>query len=155
LWQRYALSGVIAVVLMIALVIYVNGHNTDSPPRTNPAAAVQANREAETLVGQDQAPHVTHLRAGLSPRAALVLVLRADMSRRISRGGIDGPIQRTACHATGVGAGTAFSCVVEAGHVNYPFLGVVDRAAHRITYCKRDPPPAPSDNVPVSRRCTA
>ena len=39
--------------------------------------------------------------------------------------------------------------------MTYPFLGVVDPAARRITYCKRDPPPAPSDNVPVSSRCRA
>jgi hypothetical protein len=39
--------------------------------------------------------------------------------------------------------------------VGYDFLGVVDPKARRLTYCKRDPPPAASDNVRVSRRCLA
>jgi hypothetical protein len=32
---------------------------------------------------------------------------------------------------------------------------VVDTSARRITYCKRDPPPVPSQNVPLSPRCLA
>jgi hypothetical protein len=149
------LSAAVAIVLMVALVVYVNGHNTDSPPSSNPAAAVQANREAEILVAQDQAPHVVTLPAGLRPGVALLRVLRADMSRRISQGQIDGPVQKAVCRPAGAGPTRAFSCTVEAAHVTYPFLGVVDSEARRITYCKRDPPPAPSDDVPVSRRCRA
>ena len=45
-----------------------------------------------------------------------------------------------------------FGAVV-AGGVTYPFLGVADPRARRVTYCKRDQPPVPSDNIPVSRRC--
>jgi hypothetical protein len=157
LWLRYVVSAAVAVALVVALVVYVNGHNTDSPPSSNPAAAVQANREAEILVAQDQAPHVVKAPSRLRPGAALVRVLRADMRRRILQGQIDGPVQRAACRSAGGAARTAhaFSCTVEAGHVTYPFLGVVDQPARRITYCKRDPPPAPSDNVPVSRLCRA
>jgi hypothetical protein len=157
LWQRYVLSVSVAVVLLVALVVYVDGHNTDSPASSDPAAAVRANREAEVLVAQDQAPHVVKLVGGLRPGAALVRVLRADMTRRVSQGQIAGPVQRAACRSTAGAAGPAraFSCTVQAGDVTYPFLGVVDPAARRVTYCKRDPPPAPSDNVPVSRRCRA
>jgi hypothetical protein len=155
LWQRYLLSATVAAVLLAALVIYVNGHNTDSPPSSDPAAAVQANREAEILVAQDQAPHVAGLPAGREAGTALVRVLRADMVRRISRGQIEGPVQRAVCRPRGSSTGLrrAFSCTVEAGHVGYPFLGVVDQARRRITYCKRDPPPVPTDDVPVSGRC--
>jgi hypothetical protein len=32
---------------------------------------------------------------------------------------------------------------------------VVNVPAHRLTYCKRDEPPVPSMNIPVSRRCVA
>jgi hypothetical protein len=45
--------------------------------------------------------------------------------------------------------------VATAADVNYDFLGVVDVPAHRLTYCKRDEPPVPSMNIPVSRRCVA
>jgi hypothetical protein len=144
------------VVVLVALVLYVDHHNTDSPPSTNPAAAVQANREAEILVEQDQAPRVVSLPTGVSPQAAMTQTVRTDMKRRIAAGAISGPLQHVGCHrAGGTGARQAFSCTIVTGSVSYPFLGVVDTTAQRITYCKRDPPPVPSDNIPVSPRCRA
>ena len=67
---------------------------------------------------------------------------------------IDGPLGRIACRRTGDTPGRrAFKCTAVAGGVSYPFLGVVDLRARRVTYCKRDEPPVPSLNIPVSRRC--
>jgi hypothetical protein len=43
---------------------------------------------------------------------------------------------------------------VVANGQGYRFLGVVDTAAHRITYCKHDEPPVPGEDIPVSRRCS-
>lgn len=156
LWQRFVLAGLITVGLVVALVLYVEHHNTDSPPSTNPAGEVAANREAEILVAQDQAPRTARVGPGEPPRAALTRAVRADMSHRINSGALEGPLQHLQCRAVGSSgaARQAFSCNVRAGSVNYQFLGVVDRATRRVTYCKRDPPPAPSDNVPVSPRCT-
>src|SRR5262249_23491430 len=57
LWQRFLLASMIAVVLLVAMVIYVDQNNTNSNPSLNEAAEVRANREAEILVRQDQAPH--------------------------------------------------------------------------------------------------
>ena|SRR5437764_1702240 len=155
LWGRFALTALVASAVLIGLVLYVSSHNTDSPPSTNPAADVQANREAEILVAQDQAPRKTRLPAGRAPAVAVAGVLRADMKRRIARGEVSGPLQRTQCHIIGPERGSRqpVSCTVLAGSVGYPFLAVVDQRGRRITYCKRDPPPAPSDNVPVSPRC--
>jgi hypothetical protein len=155
LWQRFALIGLVAVAALVGLVLYVSSHNTDSPPSTNPAADVQANRDAEILVAQDQAPRETRLPAGRAPAVAVAQVLRADVKRRIARGEVSGPLQRTQCHTTGPQRASRrpVSCTVLAGSVGYPFLAVVDESERRITYCKRDPPPAPSDNVPVSPRC--
>ncbi len=155
LWARFGLAGVIAVALLVALVVYVNHHNTNSPPSTNPAGEVSANRESEILVAQDQAPHVVRLAPGLRAQAALTRAIRADMAKRISTGALEGPLQRVQCHPTGPARGTrrAFGCNVLAGSVGYPFLGVADLRTRQVTYCKRDPPPAPSDNVPVSPRC--
>jgi hypothetical protein len=42
---------------------------------------------------------------------------------------------------------------VVVANVSYPFVGVVEPAARRLTYCKRDLPPVPTMNIPVSARC--
>lgn len=157
LWQRFAISILVAVVLLAAMVAFVARHNTNSPTSTNDAAQVQANRDAEILIEQDQAPRSTRLSRGLAPAAALEQAIHAHLAGKIAAGAISGPLKRARCRASGPTAPgrRGFSCSVVAGSVAYPFLGVVDTAARRITFCKRDPPPVPSDNVPVSRRCRA
>jgi hypothetical protein len=145
---------VIAVALLVAMVIYVDHNNTNSNPSLNEAAEVRANREAETLVRQDQAPHTLLVAPHASPAVATERAIRARMARQVSAGVIDGPLKAARCTATGQASGrAAFACTITAGAVRYPFVGVVDLRAHRVTYCKRDPPPSPSDNVPVSSRC--
>jgi hypothetical protein len=146
----------IAAGLLVALVLFVSHHNTNSPPITNLAAEVRANQEAEILVSQDQAPHVARLSSGVAP-AAIDHAVRTFMARQIARGAISGPLQHEACVQVGTRAAVrrAFSCVVQAGGVGYQFRGVVDARARRITYCKRDPPAIPSQIVPLSRRCLA
>jgi hypothetical protein len=141
----------------VALVLYVSHHNTNSSPTNNPAAEVQANREAEILVSQDQAPHVARLTWGGGPVAAMQRTVRAFSARSIASGAISGPLQSETCAQVGERATVrrAFSCTVQAGGVDYQFRGVVDTSARRITYCKRDPPPVPSQNVPLSPRCLA
>jgi hypothetical protein len=148
---------VVAGVLLAVMVVFIARHNTDSPTSTNEAAAVQANRDAEILISQDQAPRSLRLTPGLTPAAALGKAIRARMANQIAAGAIDGPLSHVGCRPTSSGAGPrhAFRCTVVAGGVSYPFLGVVDTAARRVTYCKRDPPPVASDSVPLSRRCRA
>jgi hypothetical protein len=145
----------LAAVLAIALVVFVDNHNTDSLAPESPTAAVRANQEAEIVVAQDQAPRLARLTATTSGQAGFADVIRGDMSRRIASGQIGGPLRRVSCRGTGSSAGrSGFSCAVTAGGFNYAFVGVLDNRARRVTYCKRDPPPVPSENVPVSRRCT-
>jgi len=154
IWQRFLLASVIAVVLLVAMVIYVDHNNTNSNPSLNEAAEVRANREAETLVRQDQAPHTARAAAHLSAAAAIGQAIRGWMQAQVSAGAIDGPLKAARCRATGTSNGrTAFGCTITAGGVSYPFLGVVEPSARGVTYCKRDPPPTPSDRVPVSPRC--
>lgn len=155
LWVRFAITIVIALGLLAAMVIYVNNNNTNSNPTLNEASEVRANREAEILVAEDQAPHTLRLAAGERPSIAVERAVRHRIASQIAAGAIDGPLQHAACRASGSrpGGRTAFSCKVVADSVTYPFLGVVDTRARIVTYCKRDPPPAPTDNVPVSRRC--
>jgi len=152
--RRCGCAGV-AAALLLALVLFVEHHSSDGLAPESPAAEVEANREAEIIVSQDQAPHIARIRQGATPVAALEHVVRADLTAEIDRGEVDGPIQRTRCTPNGsrTARRPAFSCTVMANDVNYQFLGVVDVRARRLTYCKRDAPPVPSQNIPVSRRC--
>ena len=149
------LSFGVAAALIILLVRFVENNNGTSPANLNPAAAVRANREAEILVAQDQAPRVARWRTGVAPARALEHATRADIGREITQGEISGPLGRSACTPTGTRATVpqAFHCTVVAADFNYQFVGVVDTRTRQITFCKRDPPPVPSQNVPVSRRC--
>jgi uncharacterized iron-regulated membrane protein len=155
LWSRFVLAAAVAVGLLVVMVLFVEANNTNTNPSLNEASEVRANREAELLVAQDQAPHVVSLAAGAAPALALERAVHARMAAQVARGAIEGPLQAARCRlrAPATGAGRRYSCTVVAAGVTYPFLGVVDPRAHRLTYCKRDPPPLPSDNVPVSRRC--
>jgi hypothetical protein len=155
---QWILSLSIAAVVVVVLVIVVDhgnqAANTPAPP-INKAAVTEENREARILVTQDQTPHVAALTAG-SPAVAVAGAVRAYMADQVAHGFIDGPIERASCGA-GTGSTPArlvFSCTVVAADVNYPFDAVVAPAAHQITYCKRDLPPVPSMNIPVSSRCT-
>lgn len=155
LWVRWFLSVLVAVVVLVLVVRFVNGHNNDATASESPAAAERANQESTVVVEQDQAPHVTRLKPGQSPEVAIAHAVRGDINYSVNQGFINGPIQRTSCHALAPHGHTLrFSCTVMAANIEYPFLGVVDVGAKRITYCKRDPPPVPSENIPVSRRCT-
>lgn len=156
MWARFVLSFGVAAALLLGLVLYVNHHNTDTLAPQNPAALARANREAEIVVAQDQAPHQIRLRSTANSRAAFAHAVRADMTARISRGIISGTLQRVTCTRHGSGAGTlGFSCNAVVAGVNYAYVGVIHIAARQLVYCKRDAPPVPSQDVPVSRRCTA
>jgi hypothetical protein len=156
MWAKFAVSLSVSAILLVALIIFVNHNNTDSNRTLTPSEQAKVNREAELVVAADQAPRVVTLTAAESPRAGFVRTVRAAMSSLINKGGVDGPLERARCTRDGGGAGRpAFSCVATADNVNYDFVGVVDTRAHQLTYCKRDEPPVPSQDIPVSPRCTA
>lgn len=71
MWLRATVSLAIAAALIVALVLFVSHHNTNSPAITNLAAEAQANREAEILISQDQTPHLARLSSGAAPAAAV------------------------------------------------------------------------------------
>jgi hypothetical protein len=156
LWARWALSLGTGLILLVALVLFVQHNNNNSEATQSPAAVARANREARVVVASDQAPHVVTLKPGSGARGGLVAAVRTGMTAMINRGIIEGPVQRAACTPTGGRAGrVTFRCAAVAAGVTYPFLGVVDVGRRQVTYCKRDAPPVPSLNIPVSRRCLA
>lgn len=146
----------IGAILLVALIIFVNHNNTDSSQTLTPSEQAKVNKEAERVVAADQAPQEVKLTGGDSPHAAFVRTVHAAMSGLINKGVVDGPLQHVRCSRHGGGTGhLGFSCVATADDVNYDYVGVVDVPGRRLTYCKRDEPPVPSQNIPVSAACTA
>jgi hypothetical protein len=159
MWMQFSISFGVAAILIVAIVLYVHHVGNDSSqeaPVTSPKALKEENREANILVRQDQTPHVASLASGVSPSAGLRAAVLKYMNHQISIGVISGPLTKTAC-AVRRGAGTdaevALRCVATAANVSYPFYGVVKAQSGQVTYCKKDQPPVPSMNVPLSSKC--
>lgn len=155
LWARFVLAGSIAIVLMVAMVLFVNHNNTDSNPITNFAGPTRANQDAKVLIAEDQAPRHARLAGRASAGTGLARVVRARLGTLVAAGTVPGPLGAARCRPVGTATGPrrAFACTVESSGVTYPFAGVVETATRRITYCRRDPPPVDSGTVPVSRLC--
>jgi hypothetical protein len=156
---QWLIPSVVAAALIVGLVVYVHHETNDVPQEaqvSNPKAIQEENREANILIGQDQAPHVTTLPSGVTPAVGLKQAVVSYMRRQIKIGTIDGPLTSARCTAAsgGTAARRAYTCDVVSASVTYPFDGVVASAKQQITYCKRDKPPVPSMNIPVSARCT-
>jgi hypothetical protein len=151
---RWGVSLLIGAAVIVALVLFVTHHNDNGLAHISAKAQAQESKQANVLIGQDQAPRTVALAAGTGARAALVAGVRADMRHRIRTGNVDGPLQSVRCGESGHRAGTlGFHCLAEAADVNYPFLAVADPHAHRAVFCKKDFPPSPTENIPVSARC--
>jgi len=156
LWLRWFLSVVVAAVILILVIRFVSHNNTDATAAQSPSAAARANEESTVIVEQDEAPHVVSLASRETPTVAIERAVRSDINHSVNQGFINGPIEHVGCAAVKpIGHVLRYRCTVVAANINYPFLGVVDVSSKRITYCKKDPPPIPSENVPVSRRCTS
>lgn len=154
-WVRWTFPFVVGALLIFGLVRFVQSNNSTAPANLNPSGEVQANRESAILVAQDQAPHTARLHPGAAPAAALAAAVRTDILNEIIQQQIYGSLGRSACTQTGFrGKGQlGFNCAVAVNGLPYPFAGVVDLASGVITYCKRDPPPVPSETIPLSPRC--
>jgi hypothetical protein len=154
LWMRYAICLIVAAAAVIGLVAFVDHNNNNSEASGNKKALVQENQEDTVIVGADQAPHTVVLKAGQSVRAGFVAAVGADIHHRLKTGNIQGKVQKIGCHRSGARAGrVAYHCVAQVQNVKYPFVGVFTTHTKRITYCKRDPAPVTSENIPVSPRC--
>lgn len=154
LWVRWVISFGVAAVLLAALIVFVEHNNNNSEAKGSARAIERENAEAEIVIGADQAPHTFKLASGEPVRAGFVGAVHGYMARQIKRGSIGGPLQQVRCSTTGSRGGrVAYRCVAKAGDVNYPFVGIHRRGSHHVTYCKRDLPPLPSENIPVSPRC--
>jgi hypothetical protein len=155
LWMRWAISIIVGAAVIVALVVFVDHNNSNSEAKSSPQALARENREARVIIGADQAPHTVAVQPGQPIDVAFVAAVRADIRHRLRTGDIEGRLQHVGCHRTGARAGrVAYRCVAQVQNVRYPFVGVYTAHAKRITYCKRDPAPVASQNIPVSARCT-
>ena len=157
LWLQWVLSIVVAAAAIFALVWFVQSNTSNQITTENASGEARADQEASALVAEDEAPHTARLPAHTAAAAAVNRAIRADMTKMIDGGSLDRPLQRSSCTPTGRPgkAGQRFSCTVSAAGVSYPFVGVVNARARTIVFCKRDPAPIPSQNVPLSPECTA
>ena len=159
LWAQFAISLLVAAVLIVLLVRFVDANSTPraQAPHVSAKGSRVLDQEAAILDAQQQAPHVVHFAPTVAPQAAIEHAIADYMTQQINFNQIPGPLHQTQCFAVpdGVDAHLAFRCAALARATSYPFEGVVDRAAGTVTYCRHNPPPTPGDNVPVSGRCIA
>jgi hypothetical protein len=159
LWARWLLTIFAFAVLILAAAVVVHDHSEGSsaPTKSEREAEVEANREGNVVIEEDQAPHSARSRAGVPTRVALERAIASDAHGRIQAGNLTGPFQSVHCRAKG-GAGPkrAFRCTVRAAGVAYLYLAVLDERTRQFTWCKVDPPPGSgAPEVPLSSRCRA
>jgi hypothetical protein len=155
LWMRWAISIIVGVAVIAALVAFVDHNNNNSEATGSPKALEREYHYAQVVIGAEQAPHTVAVARGQSIHAAFVGAVRANMQHRVKTGDVPGQLQKVQCRASGSQSGRfAYGCVAEAGNVNYPYVGVFTKSTRRVTYCQRDAPPIPSERIPVSARCT-
>jgi len=155
LWMRWAISIIVAVAAIVALVVFVDHNNNNSEAKGSSKTLEHEYRYAQVVIGAEQAPHTVAVARGQSVHAAFVAAVRANMRHRVKTGNVSGRLQKVVCQASGAQAGRdAYRCVAEAGNVNYPYVGVFTKTNRHVTYCQRDLPPIPTEHIPVSARCT-
>lgn len=158
LWARWLLAILGFAILIVAIRILTSGgEGSSSPTQSERAAEVEANREAQIVIEEDQAPHSAPLRSGIPVRVALELAITTDAHNRILHGELTGPLQSVRCGPPGPlrGGRRALRCSAHANGISYPFVGVVEQRTRRLTWCKVDPPPTGglTPEIPVSPRC--
>jgi hypothetical protein len=158
LWARWLLTILVFVVLILVGRGFVhNSEGASGPTGAERKAEAEANREGDIVVEEDQAPHTASLRPGAQARAALEAAIAADAHNRIQSGELTGPFQDVRCVASGSphAGRQAFHCTVRSASIAYTFTAVLDAPAHRLTWCKIDPPANGATAIPVSARCRA
>jgi hypothetical protein len=159
LWARWLLTILGFAGLTVAILIAVHDVNDRGSSQSERSAALAAERESQILIEEDQAPHTSPLPSATPAPVALQRAIGADMRSRILHRALTGPLQDVRCTQAGKphAGRRAFDCEARAAAITYPFLGVVDEHAQRLTWCKFDPPPVSNgpQEVPVSPSCRA
>lgn len=159
LWARWLLTILAFAALTVAIVIAIHAVNDSGASASERSAALEADREGQIVIAEDQAPHTSPLPSGAPARVALQRVIAIDMRNLIRHGALTGPLQGVSCTPAGQrqSGRQAFHCTARAAAIVYPVLGVVDEHTRQLTWCKVDPSPVSNgpQEVPVSPRCRA
>ncbi len=157
LWLQWVLSLTVAAVAIFLLVRFVDAQSTPQAQAPHISAKGQRslNHIAVIIDSEQQAPHVVHFAAAVTPLAAVEHAVSGYINTQIDFGRMAGPVRTALCFPVpgATGDQTAYRCSVLARDTSYPFAGVVDRATHQVVYCRHNPPPVPGVNVPLSARC--
>lgn len=155
LWLRWVLTLIAVGVIAIALFSVLLGSGESS--QEGAAALLRADAATRALISRDQAPHSALLPPGVDPQVALQRAIAADIRERVHRNQLGGPAGGARCLRSGPTktARLAFKCSARAGRVGYPYVGLVNLHARRLTWCKFDAPPGEQLAVPVSPRCSS
>jgi hypothetical protein len=154
LWARWVLAIVLFAGLGIGAYFVAHGHDSTAPTE-DALGTVEANREGQIVVRQDQAPHQTRFGRTASPRQALVRAIAADVRARIASHNLTGPLETVRCSSAPSRrrGREPFVCTVTSASIGYTFYGVADQRARTLTWCKQDAVALAGLSVPLSPRC--
>jgi hypothetical protein len=157
LWARWLLTILGFAALTVAIVIVIHAVNDSGASASERSAALEATREGQIVIAEDQAPHTSPLPSGAPTQVALQRAIAVDMDDRIRHEALTGPLQSVRCTPAGLphSGRQAFHCTARAAAIAYPVLGVVDEHTRQLIWCKVDPSPVSNgpQEVPVSPRC--
>jgi hypothetical protein len=157
LWARWLLTILGFAALTVAIVIVIHAVNDSGASASERSAALEATREGQIVIAEDQAPHTSPLPSGAPTQVALQRAIAVDMDDRIRHGALTGPLQSVRCTPAGQrqSGRQTFHCTARAAAIAYPVLGVVDEHTRQLIWCKVDPSPVSNgpQEVPVSPRC--
>jgi len=145
-WLQWALPFGIAIVVVVALVAFVEHQTNDVPSEAavnSPSAIVAQNKQADALMAQEQTPKLAKLTAGVKPVKGLEIAIAAWLNQQIKTGQYNGPLTKESCAPTAgsTSARVAFKCAMVTANVTYPFYGVVIPSLGSVTYCQKVTPP--------------
>ncbi len=162
LWLQWVLPFGIAVIAVVALVVYVHHQTNDTPseaPVNSPSAVAAQTQQDDALMRQEQAPQTTKLKPGVAPAEGLKAVMVSWLDQQIKKGKYGGPLQSAGCTPTAgsTTARAAFECGLVTANVTYHFYGVVIPGSGRVTFCQKVswPPVYGMPHVKLSKSCLA
>ncbi|HTW11718.1 MAG TPA: hypothetical protein VME01_03165 [Solirubrobacteraceae bacterium] len=158
-WAQWTIPFTVAVVAVVALVVWVEHQTNDVPAEAyiGTTALASEYQQGYALMQQEQAPHHASLGAGMAASPGLGYAIRVWANHQIATGQMNGPLESVSCttQAGSSSARVAMKCDLLAAHVKYQFYGVVTPARRRVTYCQwiEWPPLTEMSNLPLSQSC--